>query len=296
MKILHFSDVHVDVPPAAIPMRDWIGKRVLGGANHLFRRRRHHARAREKLAALARFADAASVDAAICTGDYTILGTDPEIEAARSAVDALTKRPLGFVTMPGNHDVYLPDSVRERRFERRFGEFLRTDLPELAGPDGWPQVRLLGAHVAVVAVRSARPNPAPWASSGRVDQDELAALRRAVADPRVRDRFVVVATHYAMRRADGTHDRAFHGLVNADDVLDAIRSLPRGCLVHGHLHRRFRLALPGVRPAILGAGSATHEGEEGFWLIEVDRDLATATPGYFDGEDYRIDASAAAPM
>ena len=59
------------------------GKRLLGGANMLLRRRRLFAKARPKLAALARFADREHIDVALCTGDYTGLGTMPELEQAR---------------------------------------------------------------------------------------------------------------------------------------------------------------------------------------------------------------------
>jgi Icc protein len=293
VKILHFSDIHVDVSPRLVPFRDWLGKRLVGGANHLFRRGRHFRRTREKLAALGRFAEEHEVDLAICTGDYTILGTEVELAAARLAIEPLTKRPAGYVTVPGNHDVYLHDSIREKRFDKYFGEFLRNDLPELASPDGWPLIRLIGDHVAVVAVRSARPNPQIWRSSGLVEPGELRALETIVRDPRVRDRFVVIATHYALRRPDGTPDRYAHGLENAEQMLRVIADLPRACVLHGHIHQRFRLRLPGIGPTILGGGSATHEGEEGFWMLDVDHDGGTATPGWFDGRGYRLDTAAA---
>lgn len=293
MRILHFSDIHVDVSPWLVPFRDWLGKRFVGGANHLLRRGKHFRRTREKLAALGRFADEHAIDLAICTGDYTILGTEVELAAAREAVDPITRRPLGYVTVPGNHDVYLHDTIREKRFDKYFGEFLRSDLPELASADGWPLVRLVGDHVAVVAIRSARPNPQVWRSSGMIEPGELAAMERIVADPRVRDRFVIVATHYALRRSDGSPDRWTHGLENADALLGAIAELPRGCVLHGHIHARFRLRLPGIRPTIFGAGSATHEGEEGFWMLELERDGGIATPGWFDGKGYRLDTDAA---
>lgn len=297
MKILHFSDIHVDVSPRLVPLRDWLGKRLVGGANHLLRRGRHFRKTREKLAALGRFADEHAVDLAICTGDYTILGTEVEMAAARELIEPIAAgRPLGYVTIPGNHDVYLHDSIREQRFEKHFHEFLRNDAPDLASPDGWPMVRLVGDEVAVVTVRSARPNPQIWRSSGMVELGELEALRRVLADPRLRDRFVVIATHYALRRPDGSPDRLAHGLVNAEAMLRAIAHLPRGCVLHGHIHERFRLRLPGVRPTIFGAGSATHEGEEGFWMLEIERDGGMATPGWWDGHRYQLDTAAAVPI
>lgn len=288
MKILHFSDIHVDFSPQRIPIRQWFGKRFVGGVNHVLRRSRRFRRTKEKLAALANFAADQSVDLVICTGDYTILGTENELGAARAAVEPLTNRPLGYITVPGNHDVYLNDSVLERRFDRHFAEFLESDRPDLAALDGWPKVRLFD-DVAVIAVRSARPNPLVWLSSGMVETAELRGLERALLDPEIARRFVIVASHYALRGADGRPDSVSHGLDNADDVLRAISEISSGCYLHGHIHRRFQLRLPGVRPTILGAGSATQEGSEGFWLIEIEGGHGSATPGYFMDEEYRLE-------
>jgi hypothetical protein len=293
MRILHFSDIHIDVSPRLVPWRDWLGKRLIGGANHILRRGKHFRETRTKLAALGRFAEGENIDLAICTGDYTILGTEVELAAARECVEPLTHRPLGYVTVPGNHDLYLHDTIREQRFEKYFGKYLVSDLPELASAAGWPLVRLVSEEVAVIAVRSARPNPRIWRSSGMVDPDEL---ERILRHPRVRERFVVIASHYALRRPDGSPDSRAHGLDNAESVLRVIADVPRGCYLHGHIHERLRLRIPGVSPTIFGAGSATHAGEEGFWMLELDRSGGMATPGWWDGKAYQLDPRAAAPI
>jgi hypothetical protein len=206
------------------------------------------------------------------------------------------QRPAGFVHVPGNHDLYLPSALREQRFVRAFAGTLATDLPELAGDDGWPIVRLFGEGIAVVAVNSARPNPEPWRSSGFIPPAQLAALERALAAPPVRGRFVFVITHYAPRRGDGRPDGRFHGLDNADAFLDACRGVERGAILHGHIHSSYRLDLPGL-PAIFCAGSSTHEGREGLWIFDVDdrgTRSATARRGRFDGTRYVVDGAGAA--
>ncbi len=297
MRILHFSDVHVDVPPSAVPMRDWLGKRLVGGLNHALRRRPHFARAREKLARLVELATAEQVDLALGTGDFTILGTEPELAAAAAAVAPLAALPLGLVVLPGNHDLYLADGVREGRFARHFDAWMPTDCPDLGADDGWPRVRLLPG-VAIVSVASARPNPEPWRSSGRVPDAQLAGLRRALVDPRLRGRFVIVATHYAPRKDGGQPDSALHGLENADALLEALGDVERGCLVHGHIHKHYRLQLPGVRPSILCAGSTTQEGREGLWVLDVDAaGNAMATPGRWDdARGYVLETALSRPI
>lgn len=276
MRVLHFSDVHVDVPLGQIPLGEWPGKRLLGGANLLLRRKKHFALAREKLAALAKFRAEQGAELVICTGDYTALGTAPELRAARAAIEPLTRAPLGFVTVPGNHDLYLPDGVRDGRFEQSFGDLLTTDLPEYRGSDGWPLVRLVDRDVAVVAVNSARPNPAPWKSSGRIPDAQLATLVRVLDDERVSSRFVFVITHYAPRLAHGGPDGKLHGLDNADAFLDACKHVARGAILHGHVHRCFHLVVPELKAHIFNAGSTTQEHREGGWLFDISATAALA--------------------
>ena len=297
MRILHFSDVHVDVPIGDVPIRDWLGKRLVGGLNHAMRRRPHFARSREKLAALARFADEEQVDLALGTGDFTILGTEAELRAASDAIRPLASRPLGMMVLPGNHDLYLPDGVREGRFAKHFDAWMTSDCPDLGADEGWPLVRLFEG-CAIVCVASARPNPEPWRSSGCVPDRQLAGLRRALVDPRLAGRFVIVATHYAPRRANGRPDSALHGLDNADEFLDALGAIDRGCVVHGHIHQRYRITLPGVRPSLICAGSTTQEGHEGLWMLDVDATgAATATPGHWENErGYVLDVHQARPI
>jgi 3',5'-cyclic AMP phosphodiesterase CpdA len=282
IRALHISDVHVDVPFASIPWRDWLGKRAIGGGNHWLRRARHFRGVRAKLEALDRFRQEQEVGVVLCTGDYTVLGTAPELAAAREAIDPLTRAQHGFVTVPGNHDIY----VDHGRFEARFGDLLSSDLPEYRVDGVWPIVRLIDDSVAVVAVNSARPNPQPWRSSGRIPPAQLAALAKILRDPRVSDRFVFVITHYAPRRADGTPDSYLHGLTNADEFLEVCSDLSRGAILHGHVHRCFNLRVPGVSPQVFGAGSTTQDMREGLWLFDIDSEGMRAVRGAWDGERY----------
>ena len=292
MRVLHLSDVHVTVPLARLPWRHMLNKRLIGAANLALRRGRHFAAAREKLQALSVLSAEQAVDLVICTGDYTALGTDVELEAARTAIGGLTGRPQGFVTVPGNHDIYLADVVRERRFERHFGAYLASDLPEHCVDGPWPQVKLYD-EVAVIAVNSARPNPAVWRSSGAIPEAQLAALAELARDERIRRRFVFVITHYAPRRPDASPDRELHGLDNADAFLDACRGLPQYAILHGHIHWRFHLTLPSHGARLFGAGSATCAGREGFWLFDIAGSARKATPGHFERGKPLLDAGAA---
>ena len=101
VKILHVSDVHLEDGFPGVPARSFLNKRIVGYANLRFRRRKAFLDAPAKVEAIAAFAKEQDVDIIICTGDYTALGTAPEIAYARKIIEPLTKAPLGFFTVPG---------------------------------------------------------------------------------------------------------------------------------------------------------------------------------------------------
>ncbi|MEC7525557.1 MAG: metallophosphoesterase [Myxococcota bacterium] len=289
VRVLHVSDIHVDVPLRHVPLGGWAGKRLMGGANLVLRRGKHFRRVREKVKVLDRFWRERGVDLVLCTGDYTVLGTEAELAAARDVIAPLTEAPLGFVTVPGNHDVYVPDAVG--RFERFFGDLLETDLPELRTDGDWPIVRLVGDTIAVVAVNSARPNPHPWRSSGRIPDPQIDGLGRILNDSRLAGRFVFVITHYAPRLASGKPDSFTHGLVNAEAFLAKCASLERGAILHGHVHHCFHVKVDGLRASLFGAGSTTQDDREGLWLFDIEPDKVTAARGGWVGDRYALTGS-----
>lgn len=286
IRVLHFSDVHVEDGFAGVSPASFLNKRAVAYFNLILNRRPHFKQAKEKLASLAEFMREQSIDVSVCTGDYTALGTHPELEAARAAVEPLTQAPMGFVTVPGNHDLYLPDTVADSRFDKYFGNLLSTDLPAMSVDGLWPQVRLFGDHLAIVGINSARPNPEIYLSSGRIPDAQLEVLADLVDDPRVKDRFLMVATHYAPRLSNGLPDRPTHGLENADELFEVLRNVHRGAIVHGHVHRRYHVRVSDISMALCSAGSTTQDGREGIWVYEIDEHTARGIPGTWDGERY----------
>lgn len=292
-RILHVSDLHLERGFPGVPARAFLNKRIVGYANLRFRRRKAFADAARKVETLAAFAAEQSVDLVICTGDYTALGTEPEIEYARRIIEPLTHAPLGFFTVPGNHDLYLRDTVEAGWFDASFGELMRTELPELSVDGIWPQVRFPAEGLAVVGVNSARANPKPTHSSGYIPDEQIEALIRILDDPRVRDRFVMIATHYAPRLANGKPDRPAHGLVNADAFLSACACAARGVIVHGHIHWRYHVRVPETPLSLCCSGSTTHAGREGLWVFDVDDRGVVATPGRWDQTRYVLETDQA---
>jgi 3',5'-cyclic AMP phosphodiesterase CpdA len=291
MRLLHFSDVHVGASLRDVPLRRWASKRGLAGLNLLLGRGKRFHSSVDKLQALAVFAREQEIRAVLFTGDYTALGLESEFRAARRAVEPLLEVPAVYVNVPGNHDLYLPEVLRAQRFERFFGDTLESDLPRYRSDGPWPLVRWIGEHVVAVAVNSARPNPQPWRSNGRISDDQLAALSDMLAEESVRRRFVFVLTHYAPRLADGGRDTRLHGLINADEFLAVCADLPRGAILCGHSHHAFLVRVQGVRPPIICAGSTTMARREAFWVYEAQTERVRATRGKWNGEAYCLDPS-----
>lgn len=291
MRVLHFSDVHVSTSFADVPLKEFLGKRLVGLGNLTVRRGKKFERAAHKVARLAEFLVEVGADVALCTGDYTALGTEPELKNARELARPFIGAPMGFVTVPGNHDLYMPDTVADGRFERHFGDLLTTDMPEHQVDGVWPTVRLLGEEVAIVCVNSARPNPQPWLSSGRIPDMQLSGLSAVLADERLCGRFTIVATHYAPRLENGKPDSPRHGLENADEFLEVCAAIERGCITHGHVHWCYEVRVPELNIPIFGAGSATHQGREGIWVYDIEADGAYATRGGWQGDGYALDAT-----
>ena len=284
IRILHFSDVHVQESVLAVPPSELLGKRALAFGNLWLTRGRLFKDSVAKLAALGRFAESQRVDFAMCTGDYTAVGSEAEYTSASAAIAALADRPLGFCTVPGNHDLYLQDTLRDTRFERHFGEFTRSDWPEYTVDGAYPYVRIVSDALAIVGVNSARPNPSPFSSAGLVPPAQLTALRHILDDRRLEKRRVIVMTHYGILRRDGKPDSPHHGLENADELV-RICARPRVMIAHGHIHGRYCHGATEARPWIFCAGSATQREREGIWLYELDGSRIFAVPGgYYAGE------------
>lgn len=226
-------------------------------------------------------------DLVICTGDFVGLGTNPELAAAREALAPLLDAPLGFIGVPGNHDAYL--AGRGHRVEDYFADVLHSDVSHRPVDGPWPLVRVLTPSLAVIALNSARVRPSIWDATGRMPDEQVHAMRNLAHDRELARRFVFVVTHYAPRLSDGEPDRPSHRMVNAEQFLDACSGLHHGAILSGHVHERYAVKPSGLHLPIFCAGSATHEGREGFWVYEMGDQQAMAIPGFWDGERYRLD-------
>ena len=269
MRFLHLSDVHVTADYGRhsllrLGWRRWIalGELTLGG------RARAFARAPETISRILDEARTLAVDHVILSGDLTAYALPVEFEGARAAMGEWANEPQRCTVIPGNHDRYTPGAHRTHRFEQSFGNLLASDLPGVAVEDGFPFVRLLGEHDAVIGLLSARVPYFPGLSYGFVGRRQRDALAALVRRPELEGRAVLVVVHHAPFGALGKPDRLLHGLVDAPALL-ALLPGDRFAVLHGHIHQRFHFPATEDRPHIFGAGSSTEAGHEGYWIIET---------------------------
>jgi len=291
IRILHFSDIHVGALVRHMQWKKWFSKRAIGAINLLRGRASYFDEVEEKMAAMVRFKEENAVDIVINTGDYTALGLEHELRVARELVDPMMYPPQSYLTVPGNHDIYVHEGNSHYRFSEQFCSVLQNDLPEYCRGGHYPLVRLVGDNIAVIALNSSKPNPYPWRSDGHIPTIQLESFDQLLQDERVKGRFIFVMTHYAPRLANGKPDKKLHGLHNADDFLRSCSVIEKGAILFGHIHRTYRVDIPEVSIPLYCAGSATMEGYEGAWVYEVEGRKLSAKQVYWNGESYSFDAA-----
>ena len=275
LRILHFSDVHLPVPPGAFrPPEILHPKRLLALLNFALRRGTKYADALQKLNGLRDFLVREPVDYLLFTGDTLNFGLEREFAVAVPRLaETLALARRGSLAVPGNHDLYTRSSLALHR--KHGAPLLRSDLPDSATPTGFPLVRWLGDDAVALAFNTARPNFAFWNSSGRVPTLELDALARLLDRPEIAARRrIFLMTHYPFDERG-----VLHGLRNSRALLALLRGRDNLVLLHGHNHRPYTRLVPGTATPLYCAGSLSKAGAESFWLFDLYGDALNARQG-----------------
>lgn len=261
LRLLHFSDPHVQLRDwRTRPLRAFGPLRALATVELWKGRGRLFDGAEEKLRAFARLA--AGYDHAVCTGDLTQLGMDEEMALARAALEPLAGDAARFTCIAGNHDRYPEGGRAQRRFEERFPEQLRSDLPaELC------RTRLLGEEASLVCFDTNGAVSWPVVTPGFAPAAALAQLARTLAHPEVRRRCALVLAHHAPLRAGGRRDRTM--LLAGPRLLRACAEGGAQAVLCGHIHERYEVAAAPGRARLINAGSSTELGKEGAWELVI---------------------------
>lgn len=220
MRLIHLTDPHLTV----LDHRHrglLTGKRWLSWLSWRTGRRERHLRSR--LDALIAALETEAPDAWAVTGDLCQVGLEAEIEEARDWLIGLD-RPERVLVVPGNHDIFAPDSSAP--LLRRWAEFLHVD-PER--PE-WPVVRRYG-DIALIGVNSAVVTPVLRAS-GRLGTEMRGRLERVLAAHRGYCRVVLI--HHPPLPGVCKRRKA---LADDTETAEILRRHAPAMVLHGHLHR-----------------------------------------------------------
>jgi 3',5'-cyclic AMP phosphodiesterase CpdA len=292
VKIAHISDLHVLALEDATPRR-LMNKRFTGWVNLKYRRAHEHQLS--ALRAVAReLRERTDIDHVVVTGDLTNLALESEFAAAHAFLrDELGLDPNRVSVIPGNHDAYTRGAYRSRRFERTFADYMTSDLPGASAMTeraNFPFVRLRGP-VAFIGLSTAVPRP-PMMASGEVGKLQLLALHAVLAHEEVRSRFPVLLIHHPWHEPPTLKKALLDGLTDREALREVLESVPRGLLLHGHLHRRMRRTIGTANGHVdtFGATSASlvhHDPDRmsGFNLYDINE------TGLVKAEGFRLDES-----
>ncbi len=275
LRILHFSDVHLPVPPGGFSTPAILHpKRLLAAINFQLRRSAKYTDALQKLNGLNEFLRREPVDYILFTGDSLNFGLEREFTAAAPRLaETLSLARRGALAVPGNHDLYTQASLALHR--KHFAPLVRSDVPEAVTPTGYPLVRWMGDDAVAIAFNTARPNFNFWNSSGRVPALEIDAVRQLLDRPEIAARrHVFLMTHYPFDEAG-----YFHGLRNSRALTRLVQDRENLVLLHGHNHRPYTYFLPGTSIPLYCAGSLSKAGGESFWVFDLFGDTLNARRG-----------------
>jgi 3',5'-cyclic AMP phosphodiesterase CpdA len=228
LKVLHFSDPHVQLPRwRERTLRELGALRAVASAELWKGRGRDYDDAAGALRQIVRDADALRAEVVICTGDLTQLALEEEFALASEALAPLGDR---LVCIHGNHDRY-PIAGKPNRLYEAF--FPPRPLPDF-----------------VAALDSCGEVCWPLITQGRIVEEDLRKdLRRKL-----------VLVHHAPFRRGGIPDWPWHRIRGARRLL--LAASDAAAILCGHIHDRFR------HRNVICAGSSTRRGDEGYWLLD----------------------------
>lgn len=276
MKLAHFTDIHITHFPLS---GDFAVKRMAAVVSYsLFGRGKHFAGSDQRIAKLLADVDGQHVDHALCTGDLTGVSTEAEFDTVASLFGPRLQQPDRFTVIPGNHDRYV--NGVDGLFAKHFGA--------LSEGARFPFAKNVG-DLTIVAIDVTRPTSVVD-SSGLCGEKQRGQLLEILTDASLKHRFVTLALHYGLLRAEGQRDKRSHGLRDDLELMALIdrEDVSLDLVLHGHMHRPY--VVKTKRRTIINPGSATDLHVKGFGYHVYDIDPAAhrvrITRRAWNGTDY----------
>lgn len=242
--LAHLSDAHIGPIPRP-NLAELLGKRVTGYVNWLYKRAGQH-----DMGVLARLVEdmrAQQPDHVVMTGDIVNIGLPGEIALAKDWLATLGG-PEEVSFTPGNHDAYVADATK--LVHEVFAPWTRGET----AASGFPYLRRR-AGVALIGLDSGVPT-APFVASGRLGEDQLAALDALLDQTKAEGLARVVFLHHPPHVGGA---RVLRGLDDAAAFEAVIARRGAELVLHGHNHKPSVARIAGPeRPApVVGVASAS---------------------------------------
>ncbi|HVS14015.1 MAG TPA: metallophosphoesterase family protein [Thermoanaerobaculia bacterium] len=173
--------------------------------------------------AFLRIAPTLSADAVVVSGDFTQRARPEQFAEARAFLDRLPDLPR--IEVPGNHDVPL-----YRAWERvtdPLGHYKRWISPELDRVLEIPGAVLVGLDTT---------SPRRTVTRGKIEREQVAFVREALAEAPPGVARIVVVHHHFMDAPDALNDR---GMVGGEWAMTRFIEMGVDMILGGHLHRAF---------------------------------------------------------
>lgn len=236
IRLIHITDPHLSSLTDQ-PLWRLRGKRWSGYVSWRGKRRFEHCVDRlEVLSAAIRDEHPTQI---LVTGDLVNVGLPAEVLVARRWLESLG-HPDRVVVVPGNHDIYAPDS--HASVAEVWGDYL---LAPSAGNDpiapGYPRIRRLPtAHgpLCLIGLSSAQPSP-PFMAWGRLGAAQLETLSKQLSR-QAGMRCLLI--HHPPLRGMTTRRK---GLRDARALEHILARQGAELILHGHLHRNVTTHGPG---------------------------------------------------
>lgn len=234
LKIVHITDLHFFQFPKNI--LKLFNKRILGCLNwELNRKKRFDFSGAERfLTFLSQYKDVV----VIVSGDLTVTAHDEEFLLAKHFIDSIRKKGFPVYVLPGNHDYYTFEAVRNRRYETLFSEYnISEHYPAVVHlPDGTP----------LILLHTVRPNI--LYSRGVIDRSQLRRLEEIIVSL---EKPAIVCGHYPVLYHTREYCSSYsHRLKNSDLLREVlIRTKVPLLYIAGHVHH-YSLSKDDAQPLI----------------------------------------------
>jgi 3',5'-cyclic AMP phosphodiesterase CpdA len=244
------------------------GKRRSGYLSWTYKRQRIYRR--EILDLLTTAIRAEAADQLILSGDLIQIGLEQEIRAAGNWLAELAS-PQRIFFVPGNHDVYAPDSWAAIR---RHWNFV---LPDPAGgvadssTAAYPIIRDLG-KVRLIGASSACVTP-PFSSRGALGQEQIDRLATLLRETRAVGMLPCLAIHHPPLPDMTRWSKA----LKENRVMKALLSAQQPALVWcGHQHRNLERIVGATRVFCTASASSVHQAS--FRIFDIAPQLRDGRP------------------